>query len=133
MIELTLSLLLILTAAYDPFFPSMDKAEAPSQVEVNAANVETQSTVPSQQDRFIPVDGADLRRKMETALRLARSADSKKGFWTAYSFDVRPGVTVDAEIIGSDGSRTFVQGSSVSFVAQTETRNLGIFLFREAG
>ena len=80
-----------------------------------------------QRDGFIAVDGADLKSRMDAAIKLGRSSSSTK-FWTAYSFDVRPGVAVDAEVVSGDGSRTFVQSASVSRGAPAETRNLGVFL-----
>ena len=68
---------------------------------------------------------------MDAAIKLGRSSSSSAKFWTAYSFDVRPGVAVDAEVVSSDGSRTFVQSASVSRGAPAETRNLGIFLLND--
>ena len=87
----------------------------------------------TQRERFIAVDGPDLKSRLETAIKLGRSSSSSPKFWTAYSFDVRPGVAVDAEVIGSDGSRTFVQSANVSQGAPAETLNLGVFLLHESG
>jgi HEAT repeat protein len=84
-----------------------------------------------QRDGFIAVDGPDLKSKLDAAIKLGRSSSSATRFWTAYSFDVRPGVSVDAEVIGDDGSRTFVQSATVSIGAPAETRNLGVFLLHE--
>jgi hypothetical protein len=134
MTTLVFCLVLILTTAYDPcVLFGLDSAPA-SQVGEPADSADPNSiSVWIQRDHFIPVEGADFKSKMEAALKRARATDPAKSFWTAYSFDVRPGVAVDAETIGNDGSRTFVQGSSVSFGGQAETRNLGIFLLREPG
>jgi HEAT repeat protein len=88
--------------------------------------------IATQRERFITVEGPDLKSRLDAAIKLGRGSSSPK-FWTAYSFDVRPGVAVDAEVIGSDGSRTFVQSAHVSQGAPAETRNLGVFLLHESG
>ncbi len=81
---------------------------------------------PIQRQGFIQVDGPDLKSRMEAAGRLGRAAQAR--FWTAYAFDVRPGVSVDVEW---DGNRTSVNGVNISFDSTRETRNLGVFLLRE--
>ncbi len=43
---------------------------------------------PIQRPGFIPVDGADLKSRMDAAIKLGRATQSR--FWTAYTFDVRP-------------------------------------------
>ncbi|HJR08251.1 MAG TPA: HEAT repeat domain-containing protein [Pyrinomonadaceae bacterium] len=84
---------------------------------------------------FIPVEGADLRAKLDAAANRARSA--RTPYWSAYSFDVRPGVAVDpdgGEFHGSmntSGGTTVFVGSSRGMTV--ETRNLAVFLLREAG
>ncbi|MGH9853104.1 MAG: HEAT repeat domain-containing protein [Blastocatellia bacterium] len=83
-------------------------------------------TEPIQRPGFIPVDGADLRSRMDAAVRLGRAASAR--FWTAYAFDVRPGVLVDVDW---NGKRTSVDGVNISFDSTRETRNLGVFLLRE--
>lgn len=95
-----------------------------------------QSDTPNQ--KFIPVEGATLPAKMEAAARLGGTGAQSGRFWTAYGFDVRPGVAVDFEVVNDDGSRNVFSGSSVSFNGSSffsvgssiETRNLGIFLLR---
>ena len=82
----------------------------------------------AQRQGFIPVDGPDLRTRMDLAIRQGRAKQSR--FWTAYSFDVRPGVAVDVEY-HSDGNTTIVNGTSVSVGSKIETRNLGIFVLHE--
>jgi len=81
---------------------------------------------PVQRSGFIPVDGSDLRSRMDAALRLGRATQAR--FWTAYAFDVRPGVSVDVDW---DGKRTVRNGTSISFDSTRESRNLGIFIMRE--
>lgn len=82
----------------------------------------------AQRQGFIPVDGPDLRTRLDLAIRQGRAKQSR--FWTAYSFDVRPGVAVDVEY-HSDGNTTIVNGTSVSVGSKIETRNLGIFVLHE--
>ncbi len=84
------------------------------------------SVEPVQRPGFVAVEGANLRNRMDAAVRLGRAASAR--FWTAYAFDVRPGVSVDFEW---SGRRTSVNGTNISFDSTRETRNLGIFLLRE--
>jgi HEAT repeat protein len=81
-----------------------------------------------QRPGFIAVDGANLRSRLDAALKLGRAAQA--AFWTAYSFDVRPGVSVDLDWNGGRSSR---DGTNISFDATRETRNLGIFLLHGPG
>ena len=94
------------------------------------------SIVSGQQGRFTNVDGPNITARMEAALRQARSNSSQAQFWTAYSFDVRPGVAVDLDYNNFKGT-TYNSGTSVSIGTRdgrtVETRNLGIFLLRDAG
>ena len=83
---------------------------------------------------FTAVQGADLMAKLEAARSKAHSSSSP--FWSAYAFDVRPGVAVDPAIREFNGSINTIGETSV-FVGTTsnglpvETRNLAIFLLRE--
>ena len=94
------------------------------------------SIVSGQQGRFTNVDGPNITARMEAALRQARSNSSQTQFWTAYSFDVRPGVAVDLDYNNFKGT-TYNSGTSVSIGTRdgrtVETRNLGIFILRETG
>ncbi len=94
--------------------------------------------VTGQQQRFQNVEGPNLKAKIEAAQRQARSASQPK-FWTAYAFDVRPGVAVDYYGEGRTfrGHTTNDSGVSIS-IGETdgtrlETRNVGVFLLHEAG
>lgn len=93
------------------------------------------TTALAQRERFINVDGPDLRSKIESAIRMARSSSTQTSFWVAYAFDVRPGVSVDVSYSDSHGT-TYVSGTSVNFNDDSgrmvETRNLGIFLLHES-
>jgi HEAT repeat protein len=82
----------------------------------------------AQRQGFIPVDGTDLRSRLDLAIRQGRAKQTR--FWTAYSFDVRPGVAVDVEF-HSNGNTTVINDTSVSVGSKMETRNLGVFVLHE--
>ena len=87
--------------------------------------------VAGQPQRFINVDGPDLKSRVEAAIKLARSRPQQSPFWIAYSFDVRPGVAVDPNVTSFNGNMTSL-GSVTLFFGNTggpsiETRNLGVF------
>ncbi len=100
--------------------------------ETNTAPVINVIEQATQHPNFIPVQGGSLSGKIETAVRQARAANAQSRFWTAWAFDVRPGVAVDYEWRGKDGKTRF-DGWNVSFDRDIETRNLGVFLLHEAG
>jgi HEAT repeat protein len=90
----------------------------------------------AQRERFITIEGTDLRAKVETARKMGRSASPQTPFWTAYSFDVRPGATVDPGDGKFRGNMTNY-GEMIIFTGKssdmiTETRNLGVFILHEA-
>ncbi|HKG23692.1 MAG TPA: HEAT repeat domain-containing protein [Blastocatellia bacterium] len=93
------------------------------------------SIVSGQQGKFTSVEGPNIKARMESALRQARSNSSQKQFWTAYAFDVRPGVAVDMNYDNFSGT-TYNSGTSVMIGTRdgrtVETRNLGVFLLRDA-
>jgi hypothetical protein len=81
---------------------------------------------------FIPVQGAGFKERLDAAMRDGGAQAQKQGhYWTAYSFDVRPGVVVDLQIVSDDGSTFNLEGSSIVVGnSPVETRNLGVFLLR---
>jgi HEAT repeat protein len=85
---------------------------------------------------FTAVEGSDLAARLEAASRRGRGGQTP--YWSAYAFDVRPNVAVDPNIHEFHGSMNTVGDTSV-FVGTTasgmtvETRNLAIFLLRDAG
>ena len=83
----------------------------------------------TQRPGFIAVEGANLSSRMDTAVRLGRATQTR--FWTAYAFDVRPGMSVDVDWDGKRISRSREEGVNISFDSTRETRNLGVFLLRE--
>ncbi len=96
-------------------------------------DLQTQSSATTVQS-FTPVEGADLMSKLNAAQ--ARGRTGQTPYWSAYTFDVRPGVAVDPNVRDFNGSIHTIGDSSV-FVGTTasgmtvETRNLAIFLLRD--
>jgi len=90
------------------------------------------SRVTDQTQRFITVEGADLKSRLDGAIKQARAKSQSAPFWVAYSFDVRPGVGVDPNGTSfngnmmSHGSVTLFFGTSGGM--PIETRNLGVFV-----
>ena len=83
----------------------------------------------AQREGFIPVEGTNLKAKLDLAVRQGRAKQTR--FWTAYSFDVRPGVAVDVEFNDGHGNTTVYSGTSISVGSNIETRNLGVFALHE--
>ena len=96
-------------------------------------NLQTQSSTTTVQS-FTPVEGADLMSKLNAAQTRGRAGQTP--YWSAYTFDVRPGVAVDPEVRDFHGSMNTI-GDTTVFVGTTstgmtvETRNLAIFLLRD--
>ena len=97
-----------------------------------ADDIQTQSPNTTIQS-FTAVEGADLMARLEAAQTRARSRQTP--YWSAYTFDVRPGVAVDPAIrdfhgsINSMGDTTIFVGTSAGVTV--ETRSLAIFLLRD--
>src|SRR4051812_24451341 len=71
------------------------------------ASVQTgsaQATAAAPTQNFIPVAGADLKSKLDTAVKQGRAASKPSPFWVAYTFDVRPGIAIDPDIQQFNGS-----------------------------
>jgi HEAT repeat protein len=96
-------------------------------------DLQTQSTATTIQS-FTPVDGADLMARLEAAQ--ARTRAQQTPYWSAYTFDVRPGVAVDPGLRDFNGSM-HTMGDTTVFIGTNaagvtvETRNLAIFLLRD--
>ena len=78
---------------------------------------------------FTPVDGANLKAKIDGAI-IAGKANTPNGrFWIGYQFEVRPGVAIDFELVDSAGGVYMsMDGTSMMFDPRHETRELGLFL-----
>ena len=96
-------------------------------------DLKTQSPATTVQS-FTAVDGADLMSKLEAAQ--ARGRAKQTPYWSAYSFDVRPGVAIDPAIREFHGNTNTI-GDTTVFVGTTadgmtvETRSLAVFLLRD--
>src|SRR5438034_2854986 len=81
------------------------------------------------------VEGADLKARLEAA---SKRAGRQTPYWSAYSFDVRPGVAVDPTLHEFHGSMNTIGETSI-FIGTTasgmtvETRNLAVFVLRDPG
>ena len=82
-----------------------------------------------QTKNFTPVEGANLKAKIEGAI-VAGKANAPNGrFWVGYQFEVRPGVAIDFEVVDSAGGVYMSwDNTSVMFDPRHETRELGLFL-----
>ncbi len=78
---------------------------------------------------FIPVEGANLKAKIDNAIITGKANTPGGRFWVGYQFEVRPGVGVDFEIVDSAGG-VYIQtdGPSMTLDPRYETRELGLFL-----
>lgn len=86
----------------------------------------------AQTKSFIPVEGANLKARIDSAIAAGRANALGGRFWVAYQFEARPGVAVDFEVVdGSGGVYISMDGTSVSFDTRYETRELGLFLLFE--
>lgn len=105
----------------------------PATVAAADDDLKTQSPTTTIQS-FTAVEGADLMARLDAAQARARSRQAP--YWSAYTFDVRPGVAVDPAIRDFNGTIN-TMGDTTVFVGTTpdgmtvETRNLAIFLLRD--
>jgi HEAT repeat protein len=99
---------------------------------------------PQQEQGFTPTQGATLQARQDSAASQAAAAHQPH-YWTAYSFDVRPGVAVDVDFVSDDGRFTirgtiegvdygYFQTDSLSVLNYPglETRSLGVFALRDS-
>ena len=82
-----------------------------------------------QTKNFTPVEGANLKAKIDSAIVSGKANAAGGRFWVGYQFEVRPGVAVDFEIVDNDGGvYTWNDSTSIMFDPRHETRELGLFL-----
>jgi hypothetical protein len=78
---------------------------------------------------FIPVEGAGLKAKLDSAIVAGKANATNGRFWVGYQFEVRPGVGIDFEIVDSAGGLYMsTDGVSMILDPRHETRELGLFL-----
>jgi len=84
--------------------------------------------ISAQSKSFVPVEGPNLKAKMDNAIATGRTNVPNGRFWVAYQFEARPGVAVDFEIVdGAGGVYISNDGSSIVSDSRHETRELGLF------
>jgi HEAT repeat protein len=100
------------------------------------------SALPQAEQSFTPAQGATLQARFDAAAAQA-SAARQAHYWTAYSFDVRPGVAVDVDFVSddgrfairgtweSDGLGSYYMTNSAFNYPGLETRSLGVFVERD--
>jgi HEAT repeat protein len=104
-----------------------------STAAITRDDLQTQSTAATVQS-FTAVEGADLMSKLEAAQ--ARGRTKQTPYWSAYTFDVRPGVAIDPAVrefrgnMNTIGDTTVFVGTDASGMT-VETRSLAIFLLRD--
>jgi HEAT repeat protein len=85
-----------------------------------------------QSKNFTPVDGANLKAKIDNATAQGKASSPTGLFWVGYQFEVRPGVAVDFEIVSDNGTITWSNdGYSIMSDPRYETRELGVFMLFE--
>lgn len=83
----------------------------------------------AQAKTFTPVEGANLKAKIENAVTQGRAGAAGGRFWVGYQFEARPGVAIDYEIVDSAGGIYISNdGWSIMSDSRYETRELGLFL-----
>lgn len=76
---------------------------------------------------FIPVEGANLKAKIEGAIAAGRANVPNGRFWVGYQFEVRPGVAVDFEVVNGSGVYVW-NDDAMGSDPRYETRELGLFM-----
>lgn len=86
----------------------------------------------AQTKSFTPVEGASLKAKVDNAIAQGKAGAAGGRFWVGYQFEVRPGVAIDFEIVGADGTISWSNdGWSIMSDSRYETRELGMFFLFE--
>src|SRR5688572_8099439 len=95
--------------------PGVANAAYAAATEASEQSTQDQSLATTVQS-FTAVEGADLAARLEAASQRARSKSSS--YWSAYSFDVRPGVAIDPGVREFHGSMNTI-GDTAVFVGTT--------------
>ena len=87
----------------------------------------------AQTKSFTPVEGANLKARIDGAIVAGKASAANGRFWVGYQFEVRPGVATDFDIIDSAGGVYMsMDGASMMFDPRHETRELGLFFLYDA-
>jgi len=88
--------------------------------------------VAAQTQKFTPVEGANLKAKIDNGIAQGRANAPGGRFWVGYQFEVRSGVAIDFEIVDPGGTISISNdGWSIMSDSRYETRELGVFFFYE--
>ena len=86
----------------------------------------------AQTKNFIPIEGPNLKARMDSAISAGHANAAGGRFWVAYQFETRPGASVDFEVVNDDGGVYVSWDSNVyDFDTKYETRELGLFFLYE--
>src|ERR1044072_5970665 len=78
---------------------------------------------------FIPVDGANLKAKIDGAIVAGKANATNGRFWVGYQFEARPGVAIDYEVVDSAGGVYMsIDGTSMIFDPPHDAREVRLFL-----
>lgn len=89
----------------------------------------SQASQEGQTRNFTPVEGANLKAKIDGAIVTGKASAPQGRFWIGYQFEVRPGVAIDFEIVDSAGGVYIsTDNTPIMFDSRHETRELGLFL-----
>jgi HEAT repeat protein len=98
-------------------------------IAVTAITLVLYGLVLGQTKNFIPVEGANLKTKFDSAITAGKANAPQGRFWVGYQFEARPGVAIDFEVVDSAGGIYMsINGQSIMFDPRHETRELGLFL-----
>ena len=87
-----------------------------------------------QTKNFIPIEGANLKAKIDSAITAGKANAPQGRFWVGYQFEARPGVAVDFEIVDSAGGMYVSRdNTSIMFDPTHATPELGLFLLYDEG
>ena len=99
-----------------------------------AAAVIACATLSMAQNRnFIPVEGPNLKAKIDSAIATGRGNAGGGRFWVAYQFETRAGIATDFDVVDTNGG-VFISSwdsDAMAFDSRYETRELGFFLLFE--
>jgi HEAT repeat protein len=99
---------------------------------VSATMLAVAACVAAQNRSFTPVEGANLKAKIDSAIVAGRGNAPGGRFWVAYQFETRPGVATDFEVVDGNGGIYYSwDNSAMNFDSRYETRELGLFLLYE--
>ena len=80
------------------------------------------SVASGQTKSFIPVEGANLKAKIDNAIVAGRANAPGGRFWVAYQFEARPGVAIDFEVVDGNGG-VYISMDGTSMIVRFTLRD----------